>query len=119
MNTCSFVKTYHNDECNYICKCTNQENGSRIKEEYFQNNNIKEAIYKEYHSNGNIRIECNYINGKKMDEYIKYYYTGRKFIECYYINDKIDGELKIYKENGELSSIIIHNNGKKIRHDNN
>ena len=108
MNTCSFVRIYHNEKCKEICNCIglnlppNEENGSRIKEEYFQNNNIKEGIYKQYYSNGQLLAECNYINGKKVGKYIKYYYNGQKLLECYYINNKIDGYLKIYKSNGDL-----------------
>ena len=47
----------------YIEKTYN-DNG-QIKTEVFINDGKKERIYKEYHLDGNLYIECNYINGKK------------------------------------------------------
>jgi len=36
-----------------------------LREEYFHNNCDIEGEYKEYFNNGNIRVTCNYLKGKK------------------------------------------------------
>ena len=36
----------------------------QIKSEVFINNGKKEGIYKQYHYNGNLSFECDYISGK-------------------------------------------------------
>jgi antitoxin component YwqK of YwqJK toxin-antitoxin module len=38
----------------------------KVMYEYFTMNGKKEGIYKEYHYNGQLRSEVNYIDGKKV-----------------------------------------------------
>ena len=55
------VRTYHDEE------------QTILKEEYFQLNGKKNGIYREYYSNGQIKIEVNYIDDEKNGIKKSYY----------------------------------------------
>ncbi len=117
MNNCGLVRTYHDKYCHdnynrddlevdrkihyYNC-CETKQKGEKLKEEYFQNNNKREGIYKRYYSNGNLLIICNYINGKLNGDYKTYYNSGVIETECNYIEHKRTGIYKEYYDNALL-----------------
>jgi len=85
--TCGIVRIYHKEDCEWyececgrkekecdgFCKCKcNEKVGVNLKEEYFQNNGIKEGIYKSYYYNKKTCVECNYINGSINGVYKSY-----------------------------------------------
>jgi antitoxin component YwqK of YwqJK toxin-antitoxin module len=87
---CKIITTYHTEDCNnYILECScNELEGKHLKVEYFENNGKIEGTYKEYYIDGEIYIECNYIDGKLNGIYKKYYNDGNIFMECNYIDNK-------------------------------
>ncbi len=48
---------------------------------------------------------------QRVGDYIEWYENGQKRKECTYQNDMLDGELKMYNENGALSRLEIWKNG--------
>ena len=55
----------------------------------------------EYHDNGQLYIDCNYINGRFDGKYLKYHDNGQLERDCNYVNGTIeDGELLDYYDNG-------------------
>ncbi|MBI1227678.1 MAG: hypothetical protein GC192_20760 [Bacteroidetes bacterium] len=48
---------------------------------------------------------------KKEGEYFAFYPNGQKLEESFYLNDSLNGERKLYHENGQLESITTHANG--------
>ena len=93
METCGVIRTYHRGDCDYNydhCDC-NESSGTKIKEEYFQNNGKIEGEYKRYHINGQLYEICNYINDRKNGEYKEYYDNGQLREICNYIDGKKEG----------------------------
>lgn len=104
MNKCEVVTTYHKACCNAyltICKCS-EKNGLFIKETFFKNNGKKEGNYVSYYYNGQILVECSYINNLIQGYYKIYYYNGNIALKCFYKDDKRDGEFINYDSNGNV-----------------
>lgn len=57
------------------------------------------------------RFTINKKTKKKEGEYTAFYPSGVKMEESFYINDSLNGERKLYHENGQLESITTHANG--------
>ena len=72
---CGVVKIYYDLE------------KTRLKEEYFMNNNKIEGIKKIYHETGELCVEVNYIDDKENGIYKAYHQTGRLCMELNYIDD--------------------------------
>ena len=70
------VRTYHDQE------------QTKLKTEYFQLNGKINGIYREYHDNGELCVEVNYIDGKKNGIYKSYYENGQIYEEVNYIDGK-------------------------------
>ena len=49
------------------------------------------GIYKTWHRNGQLKIECNYRNGKIDGLYKQWYENGKLHTDCNYVNGKLDG----------------------------
>jgi antitoxin component YwqK of YwqJK toxin-antitoxin module len=116
MQNRGIIRTYHNERhCNglKINCCKSKKRGKYLKEEYFQNNGIKEGIYKKYYDMGNLQLECNYINDKLNGNCKKYNYYGILLIECNYIDDKLHGIYRTYYDNGKIKSEINYTSDKK------
>ncbi len=77
-------------------------NDTIIKKEYFEVNGVKEGVYTEYYSNGNIYIICNYVNGVIHGTYIENNKNGELYMYCNYINGVIDGEVKQFCNNTDI-----------------
>ena len=84
-------------------------------EEYFEHNGLKEGIYKKYHSNGLLYLECNYINGLREGVFKRYHDNGQLYIECNYINGLREGIFKTYNFNGQIIEECMYVNGKKMK----
>ncbi|MBK9015100.1 MAG: toxin-antitoxin system YwqK family antitoxin [Saprospiraceae bacterium] len=48
---------------------------------------------------------------KKEGQYLSFYPNGQKLEESFYLNDSLQGEQKMYYENGQLESLTNHANG--------
>ncbi len=57
------------------------------------------------------RFTINKKTKKKEGEYLAFYPNGQKMEESFYLNDSLNGERKLYHENGQLESITTHANG--------
>jgi antitoxin component YwqK of YwqJK toxin-antitoxin module len=115
MENCGVIEIYHKETCiGFMFNCIecNERSGNILKEEYFQNNEIKEGVYKSYYYNGKPCVICDYINGKKEGLFIMYDINGQIRVECYYIDDKKEGIYKSYWPNGQLNEIYKCNDGK-------
>ena len=85
------VMTFHKDSCKRAyCDCSEDE-GTIIKEKFFQINGKIEGEKISYYSNGNVSSKCFYIDGKLEGEKISYYSNGNVFYKCFYKNDKREG----------------------------
>ena len=131
METCGITKICHKSDCDdYHCEC-DEIIGTNIKKIYFHNNNKIEGIYKEYHFDGQITAEINYIDGKKHGKCIYYLYihflkedtdlnydenTHKDIIStiCNYVDDKLNGEYIHYDMDGNIERICYYNDNNKI-----
>ena len=60
---------------------------------------VKEKVTLSYYENGQLALECNYINGNLEGIFKSYYSTGQLYIICNYINGVYDGIYKLYRPN--------------------
>ena len=60
------------------------------------------GTYKEYYYNDNIKLEYEYLAGKKNGKYKEYYDNGRIKYECEYIDGEKIGKGIEYYENGKI-----------------
>ncbi len=65
-------------------------------------NDILDGSYKEWYSNGKIKIEANYTNGQLNGTYTKYFSNGNKRVEARYEQNVRVGVYKEYYKNGKL-----------------
>lgn len=82
----------------------------KIMCEVFVNDDKKDGIYRLYHENENLHIECNYINNQINGKYISYHDNGNPYIICYYINGKKFGEYISFYKNGSICEKIYYDN---------
>jgi len=73
----------------------------------------KEGFFKNYHENGQLKEEGNFINGKKDGLWKFYYENGQLEKEVNYKDDKLDGSYKVYHENNQLECDVSFKNGKQ------
>jgi antitoxin component YwqK of YwqJK toxin-antitoxin module len=69
------------------------EDGSLIEYQFYRNGNelIKHGYYKEYHENGKVSWEKNYVDGKLDGKDAEYDEEGNKFYEiCHEMGEKVD-----------------------------
>lgn len=108
---------------NYSGIFTDYYDNGQIKETYFHTNGIINGIYKIYYENitntniNKIRIECNYLNGKKHGEYKKYYFSQTLNIHAFYDNDNLINDYKVYNKNNILTYHAKYYNGNMISYD--
>ena len=68
--------------------------------------------YIEYHSNGNVNIRANYVDGKLQGEYLGYYYGGNFAIRKNYVDGKLQGQYLEYWGNGDFKIRKNYEDGK-------
>jgi len=61
-----------------------------------------EGEYKEWHENGQLRVQTTYKNGKQHGEYKDWYSNGQLWNHQYKDNGSLHGEDKCWKRNGSL-----------------
>ena len=78
------------------------------------NSGLKQGIWREYHSNGQLEYETFYLNDTIEGNYTSYYDNGQ--LECKYFisNQKKEGDYILYQENGVLKGEISYKNGKRV-----
>ena len=93
-----------------------------IKEFHFDGEIIYESEYlngektgkvKEYHKNGKLKFEGEYLNGQKNGKGKEYYKYGDLKFEGEYLNGEKNGKGKDYNDNGKLIFEGEYINGKK------
>jgi antitoxin component YwqK of YwqJK toxin-antitoxin module len=86
------------------------ENGISIATELFDakgelmgvRGSVKDATYKEYYENGNIKTEKTMINAKSSGPLKAYYPGGLLQSEAYYLDGLLNGSVRVYNESGKL-----------------
>lgn len=64
-----------------------------------EDKDVKDGYYREYHYNGEIKLEENYVNNVREGEYTEYHFNGQKYITSEYVNgDKVGAEIEYSKE---------------------
>ena len=71
------------------------------QEEYFQNNGLKEGMYKSFHPNGHLSKEIEYVNGVRHGK-TKLYRQNKLYYEVDNVNGKLHGLYKIYSGKNKL-----------------
>ena len=56
---------------------------------------------KEWHKNGKLEIQANYINGEKEGSYKEWHDNGRLHIQTSYVNGEKDGSYKYWSYDGD------------------
>ena len=79
-----------------------QSIGDRINGEYI-----------EYYYEGQIKLKCNYLNGKENGEHLEYYLNGQLKSKWAYNNEEFNGEYLSYYSNGQLERKEYYINGKQ------
>ncbi|CUU40418.1 MULTISPECIES: toxin-antitoxin system YwqK family antitoxin [Helicobacter] len=71
---------------------------------------IKGCVERDYHHNGQLKIEFPYKNGKENDIAKGYYETGELYIKAPYTDDYKNGVAKEYDKNGKLKQLRLYKN---------
>ena len=74
------------------------------------NKKLFSGVGKLYYESGKLEniSKGYYENGKRQGKSISYYKNGNLHIEANYTNDKLDGDVKVYKRNGDLDYIAAY-----------
>lgn len=86
------------------------KNGTLIIDGFYDSNNLKTGIWKEYDSFGNLIIEEVYFNGKRNGLYKSFYINANLWCIGSFKNGVKEGEFKIYKEDGSIFKIQTYQN---------
>jgi len=68
--------------------------------------------YLSWYDDGQIKIKCNYVDGKLNGEHLRWYENGQMYEKCNYINGKIHGEYLKWYKNGQMCGKCNYINGK-------
>jgi TonB family protein len=111
----------------YYKRCNPQEGGGYVEKIYYLNDSlysvsflsslmpeIRNGKYIEYHKNGGISLDCDYLNGVKHGKSFSYYENGRLEYDEDYADGKLNGYLKSYYESGVQRRIDNYSNGEFI-----
>jgi antitoxin component YwqK of YwqJK toxin-antitoxin module len=65
----------------------------------------KEGTWKEYHENGQVSIQFDFVDGKEKEESLVHYYdNGQLMEEVTYLNGALVGIYQSFSKNGQISS---------------
>lgn len=111
----------------YYSRCNPQEGGEYIEKIYYLNDSlysvsflsslnpkIRNGKYIEYHKNGGIKLDCDYLNGVKNGKNYTNYKNGKLEYDEDYSVGKLNGYLKSYYESGVLRRVDSYSNGEFI-----
>lgn len=65
----------------------------------------------QYDTEGNICVECLYVDGKKEGPYNAFWSNGNVKTEANYVSDRLDGVVRRWDEQGNLYCEYRFNNG--------
>lgn len=85
-----------------------------LEAEFFHINGMIQGLYKEYHRDGKIKLETEFVDNKKNGKCAKYYknrYHQNIIEKMFYIDDKLNGKLE-KTCNGNTFQIKTYVNGK-------
>ena len=86
----------------------------KLKTEYTKHNGVLTGTYTEYHKNGKISMQTQYVNGKIMDFKRTYYDNGQLMNEEPFMNGEAYGEFDVYNRNGSIMfHVTVKSNSKK------
>ena len=74
--------------------------------------NLNDGILREWHKNGNLFIEYNYVKGKRDGIQKRWYENGKPEIIYNFHKGKLHGEQKRWHNNGQLKSMMQYKNDK-------
>lgn len=87
-----------------------QLNG-KLKHEYYVCGGIMEGPYREYDKDGNLYIECNYLNGKIEGEFVVYFRDN--CVKSIYVNGIKHGTETVYYDDGTVHTKCTYVDGKE------
>lgn len=67
----------------------------------------------EYHKNGTLKVEGQYLEGQKQGEWITYFSNGKVESRLSYAGDRADGDFRNWHENGNKAEVGKWHNGEK------
>ena len=73
---------------------------------------IENGLYQQWHTNGQKRVECTYVNDKPEGLYRSWHYNGQKWVECTNVNGKCEGLCQQWHTNGHKRTERTYVNGK-------
>lgn len=93
-----------------------------IKQEYYDNGNLKSQIYTqgssmlvmEYYENGTLKERGTFTEDKKNIKYLSWYSDGSKCLEVSFSDNVPDGKWKMWNEEGLIIGEASYQNGKLI-----
>lgn len=95
--------------------------GNEVKKNYRSDGSLKfEREFKDgkyngyskwYYPSGNVEIEGNFINNKESGLFKQYYETGELMVESYFKDGKQNGVVKQFYKSGKLQSLSPYING--------
>lgn len=97
-------------------ECCEYRNGLLYISQYFKNGKL-DGISKSYDVNegeSKLLLEIHYENNTRNGSLKKYYSNGQISVECNYVNDKLDGPLIIYTLDGDEKYRFIYENGNVV-----
>jgi antitoxin component YwqK of YwqJK toxin-antitoxin module len=65
--------------------------------------NEQDGLYKEYYTDGKVRLIQEYVEGTKHGKYTSYFPNGKVFNDGYFVNGKAK-ELKFYNREGKYET---------------
>jgi len=87
--------------------------GILVGEGIYDEEGIKQGLWKEYYETGELRSEGKYENGVKVGEWKYYYRNGKLDQKGKYVKGKPEGEWKWFHENGNPWREEVYSKGKE------
>jgi len=82
-----------------------------VAEEIIWKDGLKNGHWKQFFSNGQLKLTANFVNDQLVGAFTAYFPDGKTQVEGVYRNDVPDEEWKRYDENGKLLSTIRYAGG--------
>jgi len=76
--------------------------------------NATEGFYKRSYTNGKVKYEVTYVDGKREGKWVRYYKSGKVYEEGNYEDGKLDGKWVYYDKEGNIIDEDIWKDGKCV-----
>ena len=76
--------------------------------------NTTEGFYKRSYTNGKVKYEVNYLDGKREGKWVRYYKSGKVYEEGNYKEGKLDGKWVYYDKKGNIIDEDIWKDGRCV-----